>query len=840
MMGFGSMVHKMGALNKNKTLSSSFVFVAILLAWGFFTLAFSADASALSSPPTGIMPDHIYNYFLPCDGYSKNPSYRSWVSPAGDTSSSVVAVNYDADYVDLKFNFIGMNCWDNNTVSAAKSHITSIFWREAGQPDQSPAGVVNGVSVGDTHLISYQPNYWQKNSYGMDSITVRFNPPGRFTEEKSYVVGFDAKSINQWSGGSAHQCIGGTEGEADHLDDIDDCDPALADFDFKVIVNNIPTYWEYHPRIDPVTPLSYRPKPGEKVTADGHIDNVRSGTGKGFSKCVDVIIMPPSFNGTDVIADNNPGWSSGGPGSPTECVTGGPVPGHSSAGYSSNGVGTEYQIPAGTLHDSKVCFRTTANPWFGQSTPDLTTMWPGDLWIMTSGSHAHSETLCYTVFNQGFSLDGLDLSSNKTIVHPGEEFVLTALYYNDADIDEIRAFTGDPATSQGRAVGISHIPDIPTSPTPDITFKNSNMPSWPTEVEVGNDNARRFRYSVGTGVLPGEYCFNITVSPKVGWSDGSGSTGSMRAEQFCITVQDFRYVKVYGSDVWAGGTFSSYSECTDVASSPSASGAITSHRANHIGSSAEYGAVAILDRISGFASAVRGDWGVSFSPESDWLSFENRDRLGHFSPGKCISNLYDQLYSPEIASAGGEILDGAYSEPQLRHLNTNSIPAKTGISNRVVLLYEGDLNIDGNIEYATDYPVSNGVAQIPSVVVIVKDGNINISNDVTRLDGLYMAIPDENGNGGNINTCYNGSCDTYQLVINGSFVAKYVDFNRTSGGYKEALLTCNAGDCEQETNASEVFKFSPELYLANPFEGLINATDSIGGVETYTELPPVF
>jgi hypothetical protein len=135
---------------------------------------------------------------------------------------------------------------------------------------------------------------------------------------------------------------------------------------------------------------------------------------------------------------------------------------------------------------------------------------------------------------------------------------------------------------------------------------------------------------------------------------------------------------------------------------------------------------------------------------------------------------------------------------------------------------------------------------MPLFYVVVDGGNITIDNNVTNIDGVFIAEPNSSGQGGNIFTCDNvgpqiqmlfssGSqgC-TSQLVINGSFIAKNVDLQRTNGTLSSAKAPTQADSCSTgiDPNAAEVFCYSPMQWLANP----LPQTTSL---ESLSSLPPV-
>jgi hypothetical protein len=180
----------------------------------------------------------------------------------------------------------------------------------------------------------------------------------------------------------------------------------------------------------------------------------------------------------------------------------------------------------------------------------------------------------------------------------------------------------------------------------------------------------------------------------------------------------------------------------------------------------------------------------------------------------------------------------------------------------VTIYVDGNVNIEGNISLGDSW---NTIGDIPSFELIVQNGNIYIDNNVTRLDGVYVAQDLTQAGTGTIYDCSVGgvpasgaqfSNDCYQpLVINGSFIATQVDLmrttspdnstssnntlfestgdNSTSGGSDSASLS---------GNASEVFNYSPAVWLGLTNNDLLGTDTNNVGLNNYnsiTSLPPV-
>lgn len=179
--------------------------------------------------------------------------------------------------------------------------------------------------------------------------------------------------------------------------------------------------------------------------------------------------------------------------------------------------------------------------------------------------------------------------------------------------------------------------------------------------------------------------------------------------------------------------------------------------------------------------------------------------------------------------------------------NADTILSATTVSpntSKVVYVTNHDVYISGNIVYGYDAAAPGGwtsISRIPSFRLVVTGGDIYISSNVTKLDGLYVAESIGNS-GGRIFTCATGlrlsvdptlpnsytTCNK-QLVIDGAFVAKFVAFGRTYGSLGQAKITDNL----TTNHDAEVFNYTPELWLPR------NASAPDGGYASITGLPPV-
>jgi hypothetical protein len=387
------------------------------------------------------------------------------------------------------------------------------------------------------------------------------------------------------------------------------------------------------------------------------------------------------------------------------------------------------------------------------------------------------------------------------------------------------------------------------------------------------------------------FCAHTTISPANGWHGPSGDifTNSVTADSSCLKTVNRPYSHFFGSDVRAGGGFGNSCQKT-------AKGVIYTYNntpsgaangANKGGTGAQFGAHA-MDIISGLGSAsLRGSAPTGLSG----LSFANTEHIGGAAPSPttggylgdaglsnfCVPDYFGDKpallsTNPDVpltqdanttATAGAGNAKQWHKPPVGGTLTLNGGTINNGVSQAIFV--EGNVNITEDIKYSTT--ARSSVKDIPSFYLVVKNGNIRISPGVKQLDGVYIAQPDTTDDTtinktGIINTCFIGNNfdDIYnqcknQLVINGAFVANRVLLarsysslrfsqsgeNNMSGGSHSCghagkdvpASSTSAADC-----ASEIFNFSPELYMSQP---AINARFGApsGKYDAITSLSPV-
>ncbi|GEM_PF-848957 len=180
---------------------------------------------------------------------------------------------------------------------------------------------------------------------------------------------------------------------------------------------------------------------------------------------------------------------------------------------------------------------------------------------------------------------------------------------------------------------------------------------------------------------------------------------------------------------------------------------------------------------------------------------------------------------------------------------TYTLPANSTIGNitvqpgaRVTLVVTGNVYINGNITYNESYTVGAGdITPVPQFTLLIKGGNLYISNTVTTLNGFYDVQPSSN-NGGTLYTCASGlgadygqnynACN-HPLTFYGAVSAAKLKLERTYG----SLITAGTAP----NTPSERFVYTPELWLGNLVgPSCKDDPNSLGCLyQAYTALPPV-
>lgn len=278
------------------------------------------------------------------------------------------------------------------------------------------------------------------------------------------------------------------------------------------------------------------------------------------------------------------------------------------------------------------------------------------------------------------------------------------------------------------------------------------------------------------------------------------------------------YVQAFSGDVSAGDTFQSQ------ACAPNGSGEIKAFNrgvsTGYAGSGSQLGVVArggIVEFVSAALRASARPTGLTIanSVASAWPAAGGN--LGTYS--QCIANYWDN----------------APTTPPTSYANAGQT---IGLGQRTTVYVDGDATINGNIIYAGSNAWNT--SNIPSFYLIVK-GNIYINSSVTQLDGVYIALPKDNGNEGVIYTCTNGAslgdaawvaanCGN-QLTFNGAVIAKQLKLLRTFSSLNQS----DANHIYDNSQAAERFIYSPDAWITAPSLSPSGDND----YDSITNLPPV-
>lgn len=350
------------------------------------------------------------------------------------------------------------------------------------------------------------------------------------------------------------------------------------------------------------------------------------------------------------------------------------------------------------------------------------------------------------------------------------------------------------------------------------------------------------------------------------------------------------YLHISGGDVYSGALFAnSAGICTPIADDPALRADIRTSGYFDFSNQAEvfkqkgfsgsqYAVFAtgqIGDNSSGISSETfLGNYGynrpqqnnikdalfanIGGEDENDYGNFDNDTASGY----ACVRTAKLLTGSRKDVTESPESIMSSSIENDIAELSNGnkSITSLTTVNGRKVLYINGDLAINQNIQYPASY---SSVAEIPNLTVIVK-GNILIANTVSRLDGMYIALPVDDNTAGIIDTCSGvlpagakasaamttTSCNT-KLTVNGSVAARKIIWKRTHGTlgkslnaadpacyYEEAaqITTINGAVVRMKACAAESIEFSPEAYI-----GSFTGDTTISNIPSSTvELPPVY
>lgn len=349
---------------------------------------------------------------------------------------------------------------------------------------------------------------------------------------------------------------------------------------------------------------------------------------------------------------------------------------------------------------------------------------------------------------------------------------------------------------------------------------NVNKPNFSDDVSVSDFRAGD------------EYCGRLNIDATTGLINRLGEVRnlggpSVTTNPDCETIVDQPYVATFGADVIAGNGFGINCGTTQ-------QGVISALYDNNgmRGSSTQFAAIAmtVIDKFSSArmrSSAPTPANGLSFFNDVSSSTYG-----GDYSATHCVNDYYGQRpdIKPESSEASlAKYVNGGPGTHIYSLSDGQALANKAGnnqINNgrRVAIYVDGDVDLGRNITF-NNY-VWNSIADIPSFYLIV-DGDLKISNDVTQLDGVYVAT-------GDIITCSEAAADTDEiyeqcgnpLEVNGSLIAENIKLNRHGQSsmrfdspaqhpYQSPDNDCAEG-AQRRVCAAETINFSPEIFLAPP------------------------
>ncbi len=408
------------------------------------------------------------------------------------------------------------------------------------------------------------------------------------------------------------------------------------------------------------------------------------------------------------------------------------------------------------------------------------------------------------------------------------------------------------------------------------------------------DYTDTYNIPANTSQLGDIYCVYITLDYGHGWrgpgngkyaNEGPAQANSCgrpcEAGAICNptpSVVNRPYIRTYGGDVAAGGGFGTSCGRTDskiLSFMRPMQYHISGAPDGQSGSGGQLAAFA-LGEIRGYTTAstrtgppnVQEPKGLTFAHNNSAPAQSNDPLLGGNMSGDgwCMPDYFSSTQFVEndrknVSSSTASIdpFNLENEKQTVRNISGNKLRIVGSnvaqYDRRHTVYVDGDVFILNNLMYRTSYGA--GTASIPNFTLVVK-GNIYIDNDVTQLDGTYIAQPDARSNSGRIYTCAlessgdnpvtaptslftecgaqdnPASSPRRQLTVNGSFIAQRVVLNRTGYSLRDSLFREEANN----TKAAETFKFSPEVYLSPPVFRA-NSTQTSGDYQYISILAPV-
>lgn len=347
----------------------------------------------------------------------------------------------------------------------------------------------------------------------------------------------------------------------------------------------------------------------------------------------------------------------------------------------------------------------------------------------------------------------------------------------------------------------------------------------------------------GTWRAGDRFCSRLTIDPSVGWVGPASDVldTSPASDTDCSTSGNRPYVRTYGGDVFAGGQFGT------AGGNPNA-GVLTYYKnATGAGSGGEFAALA-LGTIEGYNTASLRTASAPLPPLGLAFSNTTAGSSGHYTASRAVPDYFAEGLKPETVETPATNINpnsGSFANGEQTLMRSGSalnISGGTGYNKRHAFFIEGDVVISDNITYSTNPWVS--FDDVPSFRIYVK-GNIYITNNVSKLEGMFVAQPRADGSGGTIYTCAQSNTNLYsqtelytncnnQLKVDGAFVAQNLKLLRTFN----TLTNAENNEEFNNSNAAEVFRLSPDLFLSVPAIRP-QGSQANGDYDYFVSLPPV-
>ncbi len=384
-------------------------------------------------------------------------------------------------------------------------------------------------------------------------------------------------------------------------------------------------------------------------------------------------------------------------------------------------------------------------------------------------------------------------------------------------------------------------------------------------------------------------CFILSTAASQGFIDSTGTVQGTPIEPVAYShgcsspLEAKPYVQVFGGDVSAGVDSSQIDVCYEDKSNNGNIYANNTDSPDFLGSGTSLAAIARI-KITGFASA-QNDNTSSVVPKPKQLTFANAYTPpgsgysvwgGDFADSSSGCSTSPDGYYDQLSSRGGPVqTNNPASLPTTSSINkaftllaagtpgnyywqvdggTIKQPVTIYPGQHVVLYVKGPVLIDDNITYQMQPGGDTHIADLPSLMIINDGNNIGIANNVSEIDGTYVAehgtiidcaqyyvMPiapiisqDRFKDARPLIPTATQTC-SQQLIIRGAFIANTIDLYRTYGSIHDAQSTDSAGN----SHAAEEFDFSPlEWLIPNQAQDL-TPQQQVPLVQSITSLPPV-